>query len=347
MSSRDGEGHRTMTLADARWCGPHGIGRYAEEVLARLKKSGARVLELRGPPPLHPLEPLWLSWKVAHLRPDVYYSPSFDPPLWSAAPVVFTIHDLIHLSNHADYGWRQRVYYERVVRPAVRRAAAVMTVSEFSKGEILKWSGVPESKLVVTGAGVGEEFEPGVEPLRLPYEYLLYVGNRKPHKNIAGLLRAFAKVPKRHHAQLVLTGDEDRETSLLARSLGIDGRVTFMGHVDARALPRLYRGAVALVFPSLVEGFGLPPLEAMACGTPVITSDAASIPEVVGDAGVMVDARDVDALAEAMDQILDDERLREDLSGRGIRRARLFSWDAVARRVLLTLRGVAEGGTGR
>lgn len=331
-----------MILADARWNGPHGIGRYAAEVLHRLHNSDTRTRELKGLPPLHPLEPLWLSWKVARLRPDVYYSPAFNPPLWSTAPFAFTIHDLIHFRYPEDYGWKQRVYYERVVRPAVQHAAAVLTVSEFSKGEILDWAGVPKSKVVVTGAGVGEEFNPRVEPLPLPYEYLLYVGNRKPHKNVPRLLQAFARAPLPQQTRLLLTGGEDRETSLLTRSLSLEGRVTFLGDVDAEALPRLYRGAIAQVFPSLLEGFGLPPLEAMACGTAVIASDAASIPEVVGEAGLMVDPYDVDALAEAMRRVVHDEKLRSSLAKRGLERAALFSWNMVADRVLLTLKGAAE-----
>lgn len=316
-------------------------------MLHRLWNSDTCALELKGLPPLHPLEPLWLSWKVARVRPDVYYSPAFNPPLWSTAPLVFTIHDLIHLRYPEDYGWKQRVYYERVVRPAVQRAATVLTVSEFSKGEILDWTGAPESKVVVTGAGVGEEFNPWVEPLPLPYEYLLYVGNRKTHKNVPRLLRAFARASLPQQTRLLLTGGEDRETSLLVRSLGLEGRVMFLEGVDAETLPRLYRGAIALVFPSLMEGFGLPPLEAMACGTPVIASDAASIPEVVGEAGVMVDPYGVDALSEVMRRVVYDEKLRSGLSKRGLERAALFSWDTVADRILLTLKGAAEVRAGR
>jgi hypothetical protein len=129
-------------------------------------RAGAHVEELNGFPLLHPLEPVWLAWKVVKRKPDVYFSPGFNPPLRSAAPFVFTIHDLVHLRFAGDYGLRQRIYYESVVRPAVRRAEVVLTDSEYSKSEILGWTRVPEHKVVVASPGVGEEFSPEVEPLR-------------------------------------------------------------------------------------------------------------------------------------------------------------------------------------
>ena len=328
-------------LVDGRWKGRHGIGRYAAEVICRLRRSGVTVEEVTPFPLLHPLEPLWLSWRIAYRRPSVYFSPGFNPPSWSAAPFVFTIHDLVHLRFAGDYGLRQRIYYESVVRPAVRRAAVVLTDSEYSRSEILGWTRVPEHKVVVASPGVGEEFSPEVEPLRLPYDYFLYVGNRKPHKNVPRLLRAFATAPLNSRVRLVLSGDADRETANLVNRLGLDGRVVFFGDVAESVLPRLYRGAIALVFPSLLEGFGLPPLEAMACGTPVVASDASSIPEVVGEAAIMVDPFDVEALAEAMRQVASDASLRAGMAARGLKRANLFSWNGTADQILQELRAAA------
>lgn len=334
-------------LADGRWKGRHGIGRYTLEVLPRLRSAGIPVEEVNGLPLLHPLESVWLSWKVVRRKPDVYFSPGFNPPLWSAAPFVFTIHDLVHLRFAGDYGLRQRIYYESVVRPAVRRAAAILTASEYSKNEILEWVRVPEHKVIVASPGVGPEFTQQVEPLPLPYEYFLYVGNRKPHKNLARLLGAFAQAALGSQVRLVLSGTADRETANMVNRLGLDGRVVFFGDVTEGALPRLYRGAIALIFPSLLEGFGLPPLEAMACGTPVIASNVSSIPEVVGKAGLMVNPYDVEALAEAMRQVSSDASLRASMAARGLEHAKLFSWDETAERVLQVLREAAGEPEGR
>jgi glycosyltransferase involved in cell wall biosynthesis len=328
-------------LVDSRWVGQHGIGRFALQIIPRLRRSGIVLEELAPFPSLHPLEPIRLSWQIARRGPDVYFSPGFNPPLWSTAPFVFMIHDLIHLRFARDYGWRQRVYYERVVRPATRRASAVLTVSEFSQSAILDWAHVPESKVQVVSPGVAEGFSLKVKPLSLPYVYFLYVGNRKPHKNVPRLLEAFSRASLDPEIRLVLSGNPDRETAGLASRLGLGERVVFFGPVAEEDLPRLYRGAIALVFPSLLEGFGLPPLEAMACGTPVIISNSSSIPEVVGDAGLMVDPYDVEALANAMRRVLADGGLRSTMSARGIERAKTFSWDRAAEQVLGVLREAA------
>lgn len=331
-------------LFDGRWTGQHGIGRYASEITSCLRRSEVALEELDTFPLLHPLEPLWLSWKVARHGPDVYFSPGFNPPLWSAVPFVFMIHDLIHLRFARDYGWRQRAYYQAVVRPALKRVATVLTVSEFSKREILNWASIPESKVRVVSPGVGRKFSAEAEPLSLPYAYFLYVGNRKSHKNVPNLLKAFAQASLGPEVRLVLSGQADKVTADLMRSLGLDKRVVFFGPVAEGELPRLYRGAVALVLPSLLEGFGLPPLEAMACGTPVIASSTSSIPEVVGDAGILLDPYDTDAWADAMRRMISDEKLRAGMSARGLERARLFSWEKTAESVLQVL-GEAAGRT--
>lgn len=328
-------------LVDSRWTGQHGIGRYALEIVPRLRRSGVALEEVGAFPVLHPLEPLWLSWQVARRGPDVYFTPGFNPPLWSTAPFVFVIHDLIHLHFARDYGWKQRVYYERVVRPATKRASAVLTVSEFSKSAILDWAHVPESKVQVVSPGMAEGFSPEVEPLSLPYSYFLYIGNRKSHKNVPRLLEAFGRASLGKEVRLVFSGEKDPETARLVSSLNLDKRVVFFGPVADEVLPKLYRGAVALILPSLLEGFGLPSLEAMACGTPVIVANASSIPEVVGDAGIVFDPHDVEALAEAIQRVLYDDELRRTMSARGLERAKLFSWDRASGQVLRILREAA------
>lgn len=337
-----------VILADARWTEPStgrssrevlGIRRFAREVFARLPS-----LELlsEGLPLLHPLEPLWLTAALRRRRPKAYFSPGFNPPLRSAVPFVFTIHDLIHVHFSEETDRTKQLYYALVVRPATRRAARVVTGSEFTKRELLDWAGLRDDAVAVARYGVGPEFTadgPRHEP---GYPYLFYVGNRKPHKNLRRLLGAFARSRLARDVGLVLTGMPDGQTIGLARELGIGGRLKFAGALRDDDLPAYYRGAVLVVLPSLYEGFGLPAVEAMASGVPLLASNAAAVPEVVGDAGVLVDPHDVEALAEAMRELVEDERLRGEMRRRGLARAKQFSWDRTA----ATVRDVLEEAAG-
>jgi len=334
-------------LVDGRWKGLHGIGRYAREVISRLQRNGIFLEELDAFPLLHPLEPLLLSYQIARRQPDVYFSPGFNPPLLSSTPFVFTIHDLIHLRFAQNYGLKQRAYYRAVVAPAILRASAIVTVSEFSRREILESIAVPESKVRVAGPGVAEHFSANVESFDLPYDYFLYVGNRKPHKNIPRLLEAFGRAELGVGIRLVLLGEADRESAALAKALRLGERVIFLGEVTDDDLPGLYRGAVALALPSLLEGFGLPALEAMACGAPVIASNSSSLPEVVGDAGILVDPYDVEALADAMQRVASDAELRAGMISRGLERAKLYSWDKTAGQILQILIDASRGTVSR
>lgn len=324
-------------LADARWIGPHGIGRFAREVLSRV---GGGFLD-KGLPLLHPLEPFWLSFQLYRRQPQVYFSPGFNPPLVSPCPFVFTIHDLIHLRVPQEVSPAKQLYYKAVVRPAARRAYRVLTVSEYSRREILEWARLPEHRVTVVGNGVSTAYSPEGPRHQPGYPYLLYVGNRKPHKNLGRLFRAFAASGLARDVRLVLSGPLDAETHNLARSLGIEGGVVFAGLIPEEELPAYYRGATALVFPSLYEGFGLPPLEAMASGTPVLTSNTTSLPEVVGDAAVTVDPLDIDQMAARLRELVEDTALRAVLRERGLERARLFSWEKTAEAVRRVLEAAA------
>lgn len=320
----------TRLSVDSRWVGPHGIGRFAQEVLARLPGK-----PLRSPfSPLSPLDPLALSAALWLRRPAVFFSPGFNPPLWSPVPFVFTIHDLIHLHVPEELSRLKAAYYRFVVRPAARRAFRVLTVSEYSKTQIVRWAGVKPDQVVVVGNGVDLAFSPDGPAYDPGYPYILYVGNRKPHKNLPRLLEAFAQVAaEQPELHLLLSGAPDDETRHQALRLGIYHRVVFAGHIPEAQLPALYRGAALLTLPSLYEGFGLPPLEAMACGTPVVVSDTTSLPEVVGEAGVLVDPQSVPSIADGLRRALTDSDLRERLRAAGLERARQFSWDRVAERV--------------
>ena len=317
-------------LADHRWCGPHGIGRFAGEVLRRVPE----LAPVPAPwPLLHPLEPARLAWMLGRLRPRVYVSPGFNPPLWSPGPCVFTLHDLIHLQCPAESSLTRQAYYRLVVRPAMRWASRVLTVSKYVKQELLAWAGVPDDRIVVVGNGVGPPFDPA-GPRHAPgYPYLFYVGNRKPHKNLSRLLQGYARSGLRGDVRLVLTGPPDAETHRQLAVLGVTDGVDYTGQLTDAELAAYYRGAVALVCPSLYEGFGLTPLEAMACGTPVLTSNVTALPEVVGEAALQVDPHDVEAIAWGLQCIVQDSALRQDLVRQGLDRARLFTWEQTATRV--------------
>ena len=325
-------------LADYRWCGPHGIGRFAAEVLRRLPALGA------VPAPwklLHPLEPARLSWVLWRLRPQVYFSPGFNPPLCSPVPFVFTLHDLIHMRFPAASSPTKQAYYRLVVRPAVQRASRVLTVSRHTKQDILAWTGVPDERVVVVGNGVGAAFCPEGRRHAPGYPYLLYASNRKPHKNLPRLLQGLARSGLQRDVRLVLTGAPEAGLSQQITALKLHDRVVYAGQLSDADLVAYYRGALALVCPSLYEGFGLPPLEAMACGTPVVSSNLSALPEVVGDAAVLVDPYNVEAIAWGMQRVVEDSALRQALYHKGLARAKQFTWEQTAARVSQVLQEAA------
>jgi glycosyltransferase involved in cell wall biosynthesis len=230
---------------------------------------------------------------------------------------------------------------------AARRATRIMTVSESSKRDILRFVNVPPEKIDVIYNSYDERF--GIEPAeedvvrvreryQLNDEFVLYAGNVKPHKNLGRLIEAFHLVRKRgmNNLKLVMIGDEISKYSALRRAVHqyqLHKYVRFLGYLPEETLAVMYRLAGVFVFPSLYEGFGLPPLEAMASGTPVVTSNVSSLPEVAGDAAVLVDPYDPHAIAEGIYQVLSDEQLRRALRLKGVARAGQFSWEQSVRRV--------------
>jgi len=320
---------------DARWNGPHGIGRFAAEIQQRL--SGIETLPIMVRK-LSPLDPLAISLALANKRQGCYFPPGFNLPLSSPIPVIFTIHDLIHIKVPEESSAIRRLYYATVVRPAARRGWKILTVSLHSRQDIAEWAGIPETVISVVGNGVSSVFSSSGLHHAPGYPYLLHVGRRTGHKNIERLLAAFSRSRASRQLKLIFTGTPDAFTLDIAQRYGLTARVAFSGATDDIALARIYRGATALVFPSLYEGFGLPVVEAMACGTPVITSDATATREVAGIGNaLLVPPKDIDALTEAIDCIVDDSVLRIELATRGLQRARVFAWSDVASRVIAAL----------
>jgi len=311
---------------DNRWSGDHGIGRVSRMLdaalcLPRLTLSGK---------PASPLDPLRLLIAMLKLgKDDAVLSPGFNVPLFVIRPYIFTLHDLNHIDRPENTSMLKKLYYRLILRPACNKAFKILTVSEFSRQRILSWAKVPEERVVNIGNGVDPSFKPDVVPYEPGYQYLLCVGNRKAHKNEVRVLKGFAKAVIPQNVCLVFTGNVSKQLMELSEQLGVLNRVIFVGRVPESDLPSLYKGAIALLFPSLYEGFGLPVIEAMACGTPVLTSKTTSLPEVAGDAALLVDPESIAEISSGIELLHNDEELRNTLSARGLQQAQRFSWNTV------------------
>ena len=278
----------------------------------------------------------------------LFHAPHYVlPPLVPCRSVV-TIHDCIHLMFPQYLPNRLALAYARgAIELAARRATRVLTVSESSKRDILRFVDVPAAKIDVIYNAYDERF--GVEPreeevvrvrerYQLHDQFVLYAGNVKPHKNLQRLIEAFHLLRQRglSNLKLVLIGDEISKYAALRRAVHhhqLHKYVRFLGYLPEETLAVMYRLAGVFVFPSLYEGFGLPPLEAMASGTPVVTSNVSSLPEVTGDAAVLVDPYDPTAIADGIERVLTNEALRRDLGRKGVARAKQFSWERSVHRV--------------
>jgi glycosyltransferase involved in cell wall biosynthesis len=268
-------------------------------------------------------------------------------PKLSTARSVFTLHDTAYLRYPEYYLPRNRIYLRVMMPRFLRRADRVIVVSEHTRGDALRHYGLDPVSVDVIPEGVDPWFTPEQPPARidavrrrfeLPPRYVLSVGTIQPRKNLVSLLEAFAVLRRREpDLGLVVAGARgwlyesffDRR-----RALGLEEAVVVTGAVSDDDLPALYAGAEVFAYPSVYEGFGLPPLEAMASGTPVVSSNATSLPEVVGDAGVLVEPLDVDAWVTEIDRLLHDDDRRRDLRDRGLARAQTFTWERAARRTL-------------
>jgi len=278
----------------------------------------------------------------------LFHAPHYVLPPLVACKSVVTIHDCIHLMFPQYLPNKIALTYARAsIGLAARRATRVLTVSESSKRDILRFVDTEPEKIDVIYNAYDERFavEPREEDVvrvrerfQLQDQFVLYAGNVKPHKNVERLIQAFHLVRQRglDHLKLVIIGDEVSRYAALRRAVHkhqLHQYVRFLGYVPEETLAVMYRLAGVFVFPSLYEGFGLPPLEAMASGTPVVTSNVSSLPEVAGEAAVLVDPYDPGAIADGIARVLTDERVRNEMRAKGLERARQFSWEASVRRV--------------
>jgi glycosyltransferase involved in cell wall biosynthesis len=326
-----------MKIFDTRWIGIHGIGRFASELRSRLEGFSGITISGR---PSDPFDPFILRRYLRKMRPRLYFSPGYNVPLGNPCPIAFCIHDLNHLHPEGNSSALKRSYYRLLVRPAIRRAGAVFTVSEFSRQSICEWAGV-SSSVINVGAGVSEVFRPDGDRFQKVEPYLLHVGNYRPHKNFGRMLAAFANSGLARDVTLVGTGVPSAHVREQIAQLGLSERVSFTGDVSDKELAALYRGALGLLFASSYEGFGLPIVEAMACGTPVLTSSIGVMPEVAGESAILVDPLDVEAIRDGIRRLVADSALRERLRVTGLLRAKEFSWDSTGTRVSDALRLLA------
>jgi glycosyltransferase involved in cell wall biosynthesis len=274
---------------------------------------------------------------------DVLYCPNHNGPLHDTdCPVVVCVHDM-----GAERGFQskiQRAYSKTILPRTIREADAVVTVSDFTKREICDLTGVSDSKISTVYNGIDQYFlgdEPGTE-FELPDEYVLFVGAMNPRKNIRRAVSGFRQFKEETGAphELVLIGPRNKAV-FKDMEIPADRNVTYKGYVDQSELKYAYSNASAFLFPSLYEGFGVPPVEAMACGTPVIASDVAALPEVLGDAAEYVDPYDVGAIAAGLETSLTDSERRKQLIDRGTERAKEYRWSEVADELTDVLEEVA------
>jgi glycosyltransferase involved in cell wall biosynthesis len=364
---------------DVRKLHDYGIGTYVRNLLrqlARIDQGSEYVLlcrpndvsiagqlgaNFRAVPtnarPYSVAEQIVIPWLVRRERPDVFHTPHYVLPPLTTVKSVVTIHDCIHLMFPQYLPNRIAPLYARgFMWAAAHRASRILTVSDASKRDILRFFDVPEAKIDVIYNAIDDRFDtpPDDEQVRLvrerfqlESEFLLYAGNIKPHKNVERLIEAFQQLhadARFQHLKLLIIGDEISKYPTLRRTVHrgkLHKHVRFLGFVPYETLRVLYRLASVFVFPSLYEGFGLPPLEAMASGTPVVTSNVSSLPEVTGGAAMLIDPYDAGSIAAGVRQVLDDGALRARMVARGLEQAHVYSWDTSVRRVHEVYRAVA------
>jgi len=300
---------------------------------------------------------------------DLFHATEHLLPRFSKVRTVFTLHDLIFLFHPETHKPLNRWFLTLMMPRFLRAADAIIAVSECTRRDAIRFYGITEEKITVIYEGVSPRFRPASpeavravrEKYSLPEHFILYVGTIEPRKNLTALLEAFHHFlatcsslsapcdlrPATCDLRLVIVGKKGwlyESFFHRLRELGLDDRVIFTGYVPDEDLPAIYSAADLFVFPSLYEGFGLPVLEAMACGVPVVCSNTSSLPEVAGDAALLVDPTDVRALAGAMEEVLTDEGKRKEMRERGLRQAAKFSWEKAAAMTLKVYQDVLFDG---
>jgi glycosyltransferase involved in cell wall biosynthesis len=349
-----------------------GIATYAARLLEALSAAepGSTFIEVRdrrdrsrtgGPTNVRTLrvvtpahfrfEPWTLPIELLRARADLFHATDFVAPLPNPTPTVVTIHDLSFLRRPELVTPQAARYYAQVPR-SVRRARAVIAVSSATARDVVTMLGVPQDRVHVVPLAADATFRPlddegllrtARDRYRLPGRFVLFVGTREPRKNLGALIDACAGIREGDGSlPLVLVGEEGWLASDLERRVREEEHVRVLGPVAADELVAIYNLATVVALPSLDEGFGLPVVEAMACGTPVVCSDRGALPEVAGDAAILVDPHDVGGIAAALRSVMEDESLRERMRQRGLARSATFGWDRTAEETAAVYRSALE-----
>jgi alpha-1,3-rhamnosyl/mannosyltransferase len=333
-----------------------GLGRYAAELRPALEaRDGVALIPIRavrkvaGSRPGRILQglrrealyyPEGMARAAQHSEAQLIHLPTPAPIRSRGMPLVVTVFDLLPL-RHPDLFTRETRLHTHLYVPFVRRATRIVAPSNYTRNEVVELLSVPPERVTVIPLAQAQRFERRAvdrdllaSELGITGRYVLAAGTLEPRKNLVTVLRAFRRLAEWvSDVELVIAGGRGWRNDAFESELGAGEaaqRVRLTGYVSDDRLIDLYSGAACFVFPSLAEGFGLPPLEAMACGAPVVASDRAALPEVVGDAGLLVDPRDPEELAEQLARVLGDDRLSTQLREAGLRRAAGFTWSATA-----------------
>ncbi|WP_153389390.1 glycosyltransferase family 4 protein [Acinetobacter wanghuae] len=315
-------------IFDTRWFGEHGIGRFAKEVY---DKDIFKPIKLTGNPiSIFDVLKLTLYLLFHH---DFFYSPGFNAPFFFLKRTAITLHDLNHIDLDANSSFLKRLYYNLVLKRACKKCAFIVTVSEFSKKRIVEWSGINPDKVKVVYNGVSDAFHANVKPYEPGFPYIFIVGNRKLHKNEDRAMRAFAQADIDKDIKLVFSGDPSDQLLQTANELSITERIIFLGRLTEEQLASTYKGAICLLFPSLYEGFGLPVIESMACGTPVITSNTTSLVEVAGQATELIDPKNVNNISQSINRLYSDKQLQQKNINLGYINIKKYCWQSSKKRL--------------
>ncbi|MBM3382520.1 MAG: glycosyltransferase family 4 protein [Betaproteobacteria bacterium] len=339
----------------------HGIARYTDEFVRNLRNISSpfrfTLFVTRNSPLLNQswpahiqfqiLKTSWISWLgqfelvwfLRRIKPDLFHSPSFIVPFLSNVPLVTTIHDLNHVVLSENYSIFHRLYYSVLLARKIKRAKAVITVSQFSQQEIINFFHTPREHVRVIHNGISENFQnppsavaPEVRQVlkkyELPEKYILSIGNRKPHKNIARLVEAWCK--SNVTLPLVLLSDFDPSLLKIADQYHKKHNLHFLRFIPNDVLPVIYAGAELFVYPSIYEGFGFPPLEAAACGVPVVVSNCSSLPEVMRDCALYIDPSNTDEIARTLERAVVRSPEQQQRIQRGCELAKSYSWAKAA-----------------
>ncbi len=342
-----------------------GIGIYTDNLVRALRELPQRdeikIVELADHAPANQRtdrrilrEQFAIPRLIARAGVHLVHLTGFAAPRRAPRPVVLTVHDLIGVLFSKNFPPAARFYWSRYLPFTLRYPRRLIAESEHTKKDVVCLANVPADRVRVIPNGRDEMFQPiydrnALERARarlgLPSTFLLFVSTLEPRKGVDTLIEAFARIAGAVPDELVIVGKRGwfwEKLIAQVQRAGLERRVRFLDYVPQEQLPVVYNLARAFVFPSRYEGFGFPPLEAMACGTPVICSNASSLPEVVGDAAILIPPHDGEGFARAMLQIVGNECLRAELRERGLRRAQVFSWERAARETLQVYREVVE-----